>query len=110
MGQQEFQPAFDVLSAAVTEGTTLACEWPMPIAPDNNTFRESRFGVEPEMVAKIARVRLRDDTVPGGKRAARVYEVAVSYAGRTYAEGKKIKARDGVRALIAIVKYGLFSR
>lgn len=73
-------------------------------------IREDRFGIEPELVAKIARVRLRDEHAPGGKRSARVFEVAVGYAGRTYAEGKKIKARDGVRALVAIVKYALFSR
>lgn len=78
--------------------------------------REARFGVEPELVAKIARARVGGAPgAPGGagsgeRRAARVFEVAVSYAGRTYAEGKKIRARDGVRALVAIVKYGWFSR
>ncbi|HKQ62050.1 MAG TPA: glycosyltransferase family 2 protein [Candidatus Polarisedimenticolaceae bacterium] len=57
------------------------------------TLREDRFGFEPEVTAKIARA------------GARVYEVGVAYAGRTYAEGKKIHWRDGVAALFCIVKY-----
>ena len=57
---------------------------------------EERFGFEPEVTAKIARV-------PG----IRIYEVGISYYGRTYEEGKKIGWRDGVRALYCIVKYGL---
>lgn len=56
-------------------------------------IRERRFGVEPELVAKVAR---------GGWR---VFEVGVSYAGRTYAEGKKIGWRDGLRAVWCIVRY-----
>jgi glycosyltransferase involved in cell wall biosynthesis len=56
---------------------------------------EERFGFEPEITAKVARL------------GVRVYEVGISYAGRTYAEGKKIGWRDGVRALLCIVKYGL---
>lgn len=70
-------------------------------------LRENRFGIEPELVAKLARARL--GTGAGGteRRRARVYEVAVSYAGRTYAEGKKIRARDGVAALWCIFKYGV---
>ena len=63
-------------------------------------LRERGFGVEPEMVAKIARARV------GGK-SARVYEVGVSYAGRTYEEGKKIGWWDGVWALVCIVRYWL---
>ena len=59
------------------------------------TIEEDRFGVEPELVAKIAALQVR------------VYEVPVAYHGRTYAEGKKIGWRDGVRALWCIVKYGL---
>ena len=60
---------------------------------------EDRFGVEPEITAKVAR---------GGWR---VYEVGISYAGRTYAEGKKIGWRDGIRAFYCIVRYsGLFER
>jgi glycosyltransferase involved in cell wall biosynthesis len=57
------------------------------------TFEEDRFGFEPEVTAKIARGRWR------------VYEVGISYSGRTYAQGKKIGWRDGVRALVCIVKY-----
>jgi len=58
-------------------------------------LEEDRFGIEPELTAKVARGRWR------------VYEVPISYHGRTYAEGKKIGWRDGVRALYAIGKYGL---
>ena len=58
---------------------------------------EDRFGIEPEITAKMARV-------PG----VRVHEVAVRYNGRTYAEGKKITWRDGFRALWCIVRYGLW--
>jgi hypothetical protein len=57
------------------------------------TIEEDRFGFEPEITAKIAR---------GGWR---VYEVGISYSGRTYAEGKKIGWRDGVRAFYCIVRY-----
>jgi dolichol-phosphate mannosyltransferase len=56
---------------------------------------EKRFGFEPEIVAQIARMRLR------------IYEMGVSYAGRTYAEGKKIGFRDGLRALYCIVRYNM---
>jgi len=59
-------------------------------------LRENRFGFEPEVTAKIARV-------PG----IRIYEVGISYYGRTYKEGKKIKWRDGVRTVFCIMKYGL---
>ena len=62
------------------------------------TVREDGFGVEPELVAKIARARV-------GGRGARVYEVGVSYAGRTYEEGKKIGWVDGVWALVCIARY-----
>ena len=57
-----------------------------------------RFGIEPEITAKIAR---------GGWR---VYEVGISYHGRTYAEGKKIGWKDGFRAIYAVGKYNVFSR
>jgi len=60
-------------------------------------IEEDRFGFEPEITAKIA---------AGGWR---IYEVGISYAGRTYAEGKKIGWRDGVRALLCIVKYSPIS-
>lgn len=63
------------------------------------TIEENRFGFEPEIVAKIARFRLNGQKL-------RIYEMGISYAGRTYEEGKKIGWRDGVRALYVIVKYG----
>jgi glycosyltransferase involved in cell wall biosynthesis len=56
-------------------------------------LQEDRFGIEPELTAKVA---------AGGWR---IYEVGISYAGRTYAEGKKIGWRDGVRAVVCIVRY-----
>jgi glycosyltransferase involved in cell wall biosynthesis len=59
-------------------------------------LREDRFGFEPEVTLKLARI-------PG----IRVYEVGISYHGRTYADGKKIGWKDGVRALYCILKYGL---
>ena len=58
-------------------------------------IEESRFGVEPEITAKGARLR------------CRIYEVGISYAGRTYSEGKKIGWRDGLRAIVCILKYNL---
>jgi hypothetical protein len=57
---------------------------------------EDRFGFEPEVTAKVAR------------RGCRIYEVGISYSGRTYAEGKKIGYRDGLRAIWCILKYNLF--
>ena len=62
-------------------------------------FKEKRFGFEPEVTAKISRF-------PG----IRIYEVGISYYGRTYEEGKKIGWKDGFRALHCILKYNLFSR
>ncbi len=59
-------------------------------------LKEKRFGFEPEVTAKLARVK-----------GVRIYEVGISYYGRTYAEGKKIGWRDGFRAIWCIVKYGL---
>jgi len=59
-------------------------------------IEENRFGFEPEMTAKVARLRVR------------VYEVGISYAGRTYDEGKKINWKDGLRALWCILKYNVF--
>jgi hypothetical protein len=58
-------------------------------------IEENRFGFEPEITAKVA------------KLGCTVYEVGVSYYGRTYREGKKIDWRDGVRAIYAILKYNL---
>jgi len=62
------------------------------------TIREKRFGFEPEITAKVARLR------------CRVYEVGISYYGRTYDEGKKIGWKDGVRAIWCILKYNLLAR
>lgn len=61
-------------------------------------IEENRFGFEPEITAKVARLD-----------GCRVYEVGISYYGRTYAEGKKIGWRDGFRAIFAILKYNLFA-
>jgi len=61
-------------------------------------LREDRFGFEPEITAKVARAR------------CRIYEVGISYDGRTYEEGKKITWRDGIRAFYAIIKYNFFVR
>lgn len=72
---------------------------------DRLRLTEDRFGVEPEIVARLARMRLPEE---GGRvRALRVYEVPVSYAGRTYAEGKKIGWRDGFEALWCICRHNL---
>ena len=59
-------------------------------------LKEKRFGFEPEVTAKLARVK-----------GTRIYEVGISYYGRTYLEGKKIGWKDGFRAIWCIVKYGL---
>lgn len=61
-------------------------------------IEEKRFGIEPEITAKLAL---------GGWR---IYEIGISYSGRTYAEGKKINWKDGVSALRCIIKYGLWRR
>ena len=62
------------------------------------TIVENRFGFEPEITAKIAKLRPRP----------RIFEVGISYSGRTYEEGKKIGWRDGARALYCIARYNLF--
>ena len=62
-------------------------------------LKERRFGFEPEVTAKISRI-------PN----VRIYEVGISYYGRTYAEGKKINWKDGFRAIYCILKYNLWSR
>jgi len=62
-------------------------------------LRENRFGFEPEVTAKISRVP-----------DIRIYEIGISYYGRTYEEGKKIGAADGFRALYSILKYNVFRR
>jgi glycosyltransferase involved in cell wall biosynthesis len=63
---------------------------------DQINLEEDRFGFEPEITAKVA------------KTGCRIFEVGISYNGRTYEEGKKIGWQDGVRAIYAIVKYNLF--
>ena len=60
------------------------------------TIEENRFGFEPEITAKIAKMR------------CRIYEVGISYYGRTYEQGKKVNWKDGIRAVYCIVKYNLF--
>ena len=65
----------------------------------NIRLRENRFGFEPEVTARISRIP-----------KIRIYEVGISYYGRTYAEGKKINYKDGFRALYCILKYNVFSR
>ncbi len=67
-------------------------------------LRENRFGIEPELVARLARLRL-EGPAAAAPRPIRIYEVPVSYAGRTYAEGKKITWRDGLSALRCIVQH-----
>ncbi len=62
-------------------------------------LQEKRFGFEPEITARIARIR-----------NIRIYEVGISYYGRTYQDGKKIGWKDGIRALYCIIKYNIFQR
>ena len=62
-------------------------------------IKENRFGFEPEVTAKISRIP-----------AIRIYEIGISYYGRTYADGKKIGWRDGVRALYCILKYNIWAK
>jgi hypothetical protein len=64
---------------------------------DQITIQEKRFGFEPEITAKIAKLQ------------CRIYEVGISYSGRTYNEGKKINWKDGFSALRCIVQYRFFS-
>ena len=63
------------------------------------SLKENRFGFEPEVTAKVSRIK-----------NVRIYEVGISYYGRTYAEGKKINWKDGFRALYCIVKYNIFQK
>ena len=62
----------------------------------NISLKEQRFGFEPEVTAKVSRI-------PN----IRIYEVGISYYGRTYEEGKKISWKDGIRAIYCILKYGM---
>jgi hypothetical protein len=61
-------------------------------------IEENRFGFEPEITAKLAKMK------------CSIYEVGISYSGRTYEEGKKIGWKDGFRAIFVILKYGLAKR
>ena len=61
------------------------------------TLEQNRFGFEPEITAKVAKIK-----------GIRIYEVGISYHGRTYAEGKKISWKDGFSAIWCIIKYNLF--
>lgn len=63
---------------------------------DKIELTENRFGFEPEFTSKISRLK------------CRIYEVGIAYFGRTYAEGKKINWKDGIRAIYVILKYGIF--
>jgi glycosyltransferase involved in cell wall biosynthesis len=63
------------------------------------SLKENRFGFEPEVTAKVARIK-----------GIRIYEVGISYYGRTYDEGKKINWKDGLRAIYCIIKYNYFSK
>jgi len=63
------------------------------------TLKEKRFGFEPEVTAKISRIK-----------GIRIYETGIAYYGRTYNDGKKINWKDGFRAIYCIIKYNLFSR
>ena len=65
---------------------------------DKISIEEDRFGFEPEITAKVSMLDVR------------IYEVGISYSGRSYAEGKKIGFKDGFRTIYVIVKYGLFKR
>ncbi|MDR1170551.1 MAG: glycosyltransferase family 2 protein [Prevotellaceae bacterium] len=65
----------------------------------NISIHENRFGFEPEITAKVARIK-----------NLHLYEVGISYCGRTYAEGKKIVWKDGFRAIYCILKYNIFKR
>jgi glycosyltransferase involved in cell wall biosynthesis len=69
------------------------------------TLRSNRFGFEPEVTAKVARFTLTDEA--GRRRLCRIYEIPVSYHGRTYLEGKKIGIKDGFQALYCIIRYAL---
>ena len=65
----------------------------------NMNLKENRFGFEPEVTCKLAKIK-----------GIKIYEVGISYAGRTYAEGKKINWKDGFRAIYCIIKYSVFSK
>ena len=63
-------------------------------------LESKRFGFEPEVTARVAKLAKRDK--------CRIFEIGISYAGRTYKEGKKIGLKDGIEAVWCIIKYNLF--
>jgi len=67
---------------------------------DKIKLKENRFGIEPEITAKIAKIAKIDKI--------RIYEVGISYSGRTYEEGKKIGLKDAFRAVYSIIRYNIF--
>jgi len=82
----------------LTDMETCYKMWKAPLIKSLD-LKENRFGFEPEVTAKISRVE-----------DVRIYEVGISYYGRTYKEGKKINWKDGVRAIYCIIKYNTWSR
>lgn len=82
----------------LTDMETCYKMWKAPLIKSID-LKENRFGFEPEVTAKIAR-----------KKDIRIYEVGISYYGRTYAEGKKINWKDGFRAIYCIVKYNTWAK
>lgn len=81
----------------ITDMETCYKLFPTPVI-QGIKLKENRFGFEPEVTAKIARVK-----------GIRIYEVGISYYGRTYEEGKKIGWKDGFRAIYCMIKYNLFA-
>ncbi len=82
----------------LTDMETCYKMWRAPIIKQVK-IKENRFGFEPEVTAKVSRIN-----------KVRIYEVGISYYGRTYEEGKKINWKDGFRAIYCILKYNLWSR
>lgn len=82
----------------LTDMETCYKMWRADIVKDLD-LKENRFGFEPEVTAKVSRIS-----------GVRIYEVGISYYGRTYAEGKKINWKDGFRAIYCILKYNLWAR
>src|SRR5262249_29231064 len=70
------------------------------------TLKSNRFGFEPEVTAKVARFQFPAEDGQE-RRPCRIYEIPVSYHGRTYREGKKIRPKDGIQALYCILRYAI---
>lgn len=72
-------------------------------------LKEDRFGIEPEIVARLANMEIEDDASGEAKpRSLRIFEVPVTYSGRTYSEGKKIRWQDGIEAIATIIRRNLW--